>query len=76
MRQWPTARAVETFGLTSQIRGASLSVATNIVEVYGRRSKTELFRFIDISRGSLAKTEYLLEFSKNLGYIKTDISDL
>jgi four helix bundle protein len=26
--------------------------------------------------GSLAETEYLIEFSKNLGYIKSDISNI
>jgi four helix bundle protein len=62
----------ETFGITSQLRRASLSVPTNIVEGYGRRSKKELSHFIDIARGSLAETEYLLEFSKELGYINTD----
>ena len=66
----------ETFGITSQIRRAALSVPVNIVEGYGRRSKTELSRFIDISRGSLTETEYLLEFSNELGYIKTSISEI
>jgi len=53
-------------------------VPTNIVEGYGRWTKNELSRFIDIARGSLAETEYLLEFSKDLGYIKTreDIRDI
>lgn len=60
----------ENFGLTSQIRRAVLSVPTNIVEGYGRRTKNELSRFIDIARGSLAETEYLLAFSNETGYIK------
>ena len=66
----------ETFGITSQIRRAVLSIPTNIVESYGRRTKAELSRFIDIARGSLAETEYLLEFSKNLGYIKVDTTEI
>jgi four helix bundle protein len=66
----------ETFGITSQIRRAALSVPTNIVEGYGRKTKIELSRFLDMARGSLAETEYLLEFSKELGYIKTDISEI
>lgn len=45
----------ETFGLTSQLRRAALSVPTNIVEGYGRRSKTELPRFIDMHEGVLQK---------------------
>ncbi len=66
----------ETFGLTFQIRKAALSIPTNIVEGYARRSKKELAQFINISLGSLAETEYLLEFSKRLGYLKTDTSQI
>ncbi len=66
----------ELFGLTSQLRRAALSVPTNIVEGYNRKSKKELHRFIDIALGSLAETEYLIEFSQKLGYIKGDISHI
>jgi len=61
----------EMFGLTSQIRRAALSVPTNIVEGYARRSKKELIQFINVALGSLAETEYLLDFSIRLGYFKT-----
>jgi four helix bundle protein len=64
----------EAYGITSQIRRAALSVPTNIVEGYGRNSKKELSRFLDIALGSLAETEYLLEFSEKLGYTKQDIT--
>jgi four helix bundle protein len=66
----------ESFGITSQIRRAVLSVPTNIVEGYSRSTKKELSRFIDIARGSLAETEYLLEFAKELGYVKTDLAEI
>ena len=59
----------EIYGLTSQLRRAALSVLTNIVEGYARKGDKELARFINISIGSLAEVEYLLEFSKRLGYI-------
>ncbi|MFH1562293.1 MAG: four helix bundle protein [Nitrospirota bacterium] len=65
----------EIFGLTSQLRRAALSIPTNIVEGYGRKSEKELSRFIDISLGSLAEVEYLFEFAKRLNYIKNDVSD-
>lgn len=66
----------ETFGLITQLTRAALSVPTNKVEGYGRKSKAELSRFIDIARGSLPETEYLIEFSKELGYIKKDITEI
>lgn len=66
----------ETFGIISQLRRAALSVPVNIVEGYGRRTKAELSRFIDMARGSLAETEYLLEFSEQIGYINTDVSEV
>ena len=67
----------EKYGLTLQIRRAALSVPANIVEGYNRKSKKEFARFIDISFGSLAETEYLLEFSLDLGYIdKTNFQEI
>lgn len=66
----------EMFGLTSQIRRSALSIPTNIVEGYARKSKKELSQFINISLGSLAETEYLLDFSKRLGYFKVDTAEI
>mgnify|MGYP001766940806 CR=1 FL=1 len=66
----------ERFGITSQLRRAALSVPTNIVEGYNRKSRKDLGRFNDISLGSLAETEYLIEFSKKFGYIKTDTVEI
>ena len=59
----------ETYGLISQIRRAALSVPTNIVEGYGRQGKKELKHFVNIALGSLAETEYLLDFMLKLTYI-------
>ena len=59
----------EMYGLTSQLRRAALSVPTNIVEGYARKGDKELARFVNIAIGSLAETEYLLDFSKRLEYI-------
>lgn len=58
----------ELYGITSQLRRAALSIPTNIVEGYSRKSKKELKQFINISLGSLAETEYLYNFSNKLGY--------
>ena len=66
----------EIFGLTSQIRRAALSIPTNIVEGYARRSEKELLQFINIAMGSHAETEYLFDFSKRLGYCKADSREI
>jgi four helix bundle protein len=60
----------ELFGLTSQLRRAAVSIPTNIVEGYARKSRKELKQFINISLGSLAETRYLFDFSKRLRYHK------
>lgn len=59
----------EIFGLTSQLRRAALSVVANIVEGYSRNSKNEFHHFLSISLGSLAETEYFLEFAFKRDYI-------
>ena len=59
----------ELYGLTSQLRRAALSIPTNVVEGYARKGDKELSRFVTIALGSLAETEYLLDFSQRLGYM-------
>ncbi|WP_370899450.1 four helix bundle protein [Chryseobacterium gossypii] len=58
----------ELFGLTSQIRRASVSIPTNIAEGCGRSTDKEFARFIEISIGSANETEYLLLLSCDLGF--------
>ncbi|MEC4686378.1 MAG: four helix bundle protein [Nitrospirota bacterium] len=59
----------EIYGITSQLRRAALSIPTNIVEGYARKGDKELARFVSIAIGSMAETEYLLDFSRRLGYV-------
>lgn len=60
----------EIYGITSQLRRAALSAPTNIVEGSGRQGRKELKHFVNISLGSLAETEYLIDFSLRLGYLE------
>ena len=59
----------EIYGITSQLRRSAISIPTNIVESAGRQNRNERRQFINIALGSLAETEYLLEFCSRLTYL-------
>ncbi|MTI20681.1 four helix bundle protein [Fulvivirga sp. RKSG066] len=60
--------AKEQFGLTTQIRRSSVSVASNIAEGAGRNSKGEFKQFLGIATGSLYELETQLLISSQVGY--------
>ena len=67
----------EMYGLTSQIRRASLSISLNIAEGKGRYSKKEFKQFLFIARGSLYETITLIKLCVRLKYItKTHYNNL
>lgn len=61
----------ETYGLTSQLRRAAVSVPSNIAEGSGRHFKKEFIQFLYIASGSLAEIETQLIISNELNYIST-----
>jgi four helix bundle protein len=61
----------EVYGLTSQTRGAALSVSGNIAEAFGRFHYLDKNKFYLNARGSLEETKNYLIISQDLGYTKT-----
>jgi four helix bundle protein len=62
----------EIYGLTSQLRRASLSVILNYIEGFARTGDKELKNFLQISYGSLKESKYLIFFCVREGYIAQD----
>ncbi|MEC8220631.1 MAG: four helix bundle protein [Nanoarchaeota archaeon] len=58
----------ETYGLTSQIKRASVSIGSNIAEG-SAKSNLDYKRFLGISLGSAKECEYQLLLAKDLEYI-------
>ncbi len=58
----------ERFGLTNQMRRASVSIASNIAEGYGRATKGEYVQFLGHARGSCSELETQIVIAKKLGF--------
>jgi four helix bundle protein len=57
----------EIYGITSQLRRCSASVAANIAEGCGRSSDADFARFLGMAMGSASELEYHLLLARDLG---------
>jgi len=60
----------EKFGLTNQLRRASVSISSNIAEGAGRNSSKEFNNFLGYAGGSSCEVETQLVIAERLEYIK------
>jgi four helix bundle protein len=58
----------EIYGLTNQMRRASVSIASNIAEGQGRLSREQYRYFLGIARGSSFEIETQILIAKELGF--------
>jgi four helix bundle protein len=61
----------ETYGLTSQMRRAAISIPANIAEGFRRRSRADKARFMNLAESSLEECDYYLVLAQDLGYGNT-----
>lgn len=67
----------ERFGLTAQIRSASVSIGANIAEGCGRGSRADTHRFFQMAFGSYLELVSLLIVTADLGYLtSTQLTEL
>src|ERR1700689_1815243 len=60
--------SAEQFGLTNQLRRASVSIASNIAEGYGRPTRGEYLQFLGHARGSNCEVQTQLVIANGLGF--------
>jgi four helix bundle protein len=65
----------EIYGLTNQLRRASVSIASNIAEGYGRGSRGEYKQFLAMAIGSNFEVQTQLVIVKELQYCSSESID-
>jgi four helix bundle protein len=65
----------ETYGLTSQMRRAAVSIPSNIAEGHGRLSTGEYKQFLGVARGSNFELQTQIELARALGQGNSQLLD-
>jgi four helix bundle protein len=60
------------FGLRDQVRRASVSISSNIVEGFERSNNNEFIRFLKIAKGSAGEVKNQLYIASRLSYISLE----
>jgi four helix bundle protein len=70
-RQWSTGKhfTLERFGLTAQLRCASVSIPSNIGEGWRRKKRRPYVSHLEIALGSQAAVDVQAELAKRLNFL-------
>lgn len=63
------------YGLSEQIRRATLSISSNIAEGFDRSSRKEFIKYLYIAKGSVSEVRSQLFICKELSYLEDGISE-
>ncbi len=63
-------RLSKDFNLRDQLRGAALSIPSNIAEGFERASRKEYLNFLNIAKGSAGEVRSLLRVAVEIGYLE------
>src|SRR2546425_155668 len=61
----------ETYGLSSQMRRAAVSIPANIAEGFRKRGRADKARVMNTAEASLEESRYYLILAQDLGYGET-----
>jgi four helix bundle protein len=64
--------AEERYGLSSQLRRSSASIASNLAEACGRQSNADFHGILHLAMGSATELEYQLLLSRDLAYLRNN----
>ena len=69
------SKSIKDFSFKDQLNRASLSISNNIAEGFGRNSKKEFRRFLNIALDSAYEVHSMLIIFKDIKLIANDISE-
>ena len=58
----------ERFALVAQLRRAAVSIPSNIAEGFGRQTRSDFLRFLDMARGSAYEVQTQLRLAFDLNF--------
>ncbi len=64
----------EVYGLSAQMRRAAVSVSANIAEGFSKRGRADKARYMNTAQASLEELRYYFVLSRDLEYLKADVS--